>query len=734
MAEKNGKKKESIHDILSDLNGLLNRMPSLLDGIKLPELKPVVFESPANEQKAATPPEPPDSSPREQKTRLEAETESELQTPAAQEPVSLKAPDSPAGAEPEKIVIQSLGESLFAGDETGPKKNEPLPEKQEAGVLESGFKNAGLETKPIGLSVPAEFTLEEIAAKAETRKETPEKPLIASGRDGASDLAPEPVENEPLGPAPIEAAPLFGNTGGRDIEDGLSAPEEGPVNPPDASVADNAIGQRQASVTAAGEGVQGSFTPTSAADAGDTVSAELPSQDTETSPPELASEAPEAGKAGGGAGSYEATADPGIPDADGMFNILQGKESDPNVPGPALLAQEEGSNLPNDMLKTDSLPQKSGVSQPDTESSPIGSNPSGAETPEQKLDKPALTDEGQTGPQNADTLADAFGQTARPAAEPATVTGEEAASTTLSEKKPELNPTEAEIQGLVLSDSDGLGLEPAPAPAISPAEPVAGAPLPPEDGGLVIEEPGAAPAGKNPFGDDKTPAAAPTAAGAEQTPSGYGGLELEPAPAVSPAKPVAGAPLPPEDGGLVIEEPGAAPAGKNPFEDDKTLVIASSSSSGEYEHAVSDEPGQSDFSKRSQSRSLDTLSKKQPPAAVPQERIITVAFLYSEGNESLMTSILSELDAICLKSETKPMFVRRAFVKVYEQDANPNFILKNVSASKAAGLICTGDIPSEKFDDLENVFSPSGLFLRHLTAENFNHSSALDLILELMLR
>lgn len=44
MDEKDGKKKESIDDILSDLNGLLNKMPSILDGIKMPDIKPVEFQ------------------------------------------------------------------------------------------------------------------------------------------------------------------------------------------------------------------------------------------------------------------------------------------------------------------------------------------------------------------------------------------------------------------------------------------------------------------------------------------------------------------------------------------------------------------------------------------------------------------------------------------------------------------------------------------------------------------
>ena len=45
MDKKNEKKKESIDEILSDLNGLLNKMPSILDGIKMPEIKPVEFSS-----------------------------------------------------------------------------------------------------------------------------------------------------------------------------------------------------------------------------------------------------------------------------------------------------------------------------------------------------------------------------------------------------------------------------------------------------------------------------------------------------------------------------------------------------------------------------------------------------------------------------------------------------------------------------------------------------------------
>ncbi|MDP2865201.1 MAG: hypothetical protein Q8O90_03045, partial [Elusimicrobiota bacterium] len=55
MDNKFDKKKESIDEILSDLNGLLNKMPSILDGIKMPEMQPPDYAKPAKAPEPQTP-------------------------------------------------------------------------------------------------------------------------------------------------------------------------------------------------------------------------------------------------------------------------------------------------------------------------------------------------------------------------------------------------------------------------------------------------------------------------------------------------------------------------------------------------------------------------------------------------------------------------------------------------------------------------------------------------------
>ena len=119
---------------------------------------------------------------------------------------------------------------------------------------------------------------------------------------------------------------------------------------------------------------------------------------------------------------------------------------------------------------------------------------------------------------------------------------------------------------------------------------------------------------------------------------------------------------------------------------------------------------------------------------MPEDRIRSLAFLYPEGEEWFCAEVLSELDAICLKSQSNPMFVRRAFVRVFELNTNPNFMFQAVADAKADGLILTGTLPQDKVYELESVFSSSGGLFRRLTEDTFNHSSALDLVSELILR
>jgi len=187
-------------------------------------------------------------------------------------------------------------------------------------------------------------------------------------------------------------------------------------------------------------------------------------------------------------------------------------------------------------------------------------------------------------------------------------------------------------------------------------------------------------------------------------------------------------------GGLVLEQPGAVFSKEKSPEGDKTLLIAPSADGAGDEHAVIYQPGQDTASRRPKGADLGALSQKQPPEGVTEERIRSLAFLYPEGEEWFCAEVLSELDAICLKSLSKPIFVRRAFVKVFELNTNPNFMFQAVSDAKAAGLIFAGTLPQDKVYELESVFSSSGGLFRHLTADSFNHSSALDLVSELILR
>ena len=47
---------------------------------------------------------------------------------------------------------------------------------------------------------------------------------------------------------------------------------------------------------------------------------------------------------------------------------------------------------------------------------------------------------------------------------------------------------------------------------------------------------------------------------------------------------------------------------------------------------------------------------------------------------------LAELDAICLKSAVKPMFIKRAAVKECDPDVNPNYVVQTVADTGAQGL------------------------------------------------
>ena len=160
-----------------------------------------------------------------------------------------------------------------------------------------------------------------------------------------------------------------------------------------------------------------------------------------------------------------------------------------------------------------------------------------------------------------------------------------------------------------------------------------------------------------------------------------------------------------------------------------------SAASGDEDKTVIYDPGSvPGNTSRSQAGDFDSLASKQTPEGIPAERVRPVMFLYAAGEKGFCAAVLSELDAICLKSSSKPMFIRRTGVRECSSDMNANYILQMASDAGAIGLVCVGAIPQEKIYEVENVFTSSGGFFRHFDSSSFSHSAALDLVSDLILR
>ena len=188
--------------------------------------------------------------------------------------------------------------------------------------------------------------------------------------------------------------------------------------------------------------------------------------------------------------------------------------------------------------------------------------------------------------------------------------------------------------------------------------------------------------------------------------------------------------------GMVLEPASAAFSGQpEPGAAEETLVVPPASPAGDEGKTVIYEVGAAPGSTfRSKAGDFDTLAVRQSPEGIPEERVRSIMFLYSPEEKGLCASVMAELDAICLKSPSKPMFVRRAMVRECTADMNANYILQMASDSGAVGLVCVGAIPQEKIYEVENVFTSSGNFFRHYDSSSFNHSVALDLVSDLILR
>ncbi|MCK5582396.1 MAG: hypothetical protein KAI33_01320, partial [Elusimicrobiales bacterium] len=130
---------------------------------------------------------------------------------------------------------------------------------------------------------------------------------------------------------------------------------------------------------------------------------------------------------------------------------------------------------------------------------------------------------------------------------------------------------------------------------------------------------------------------------------------------------------------------------------------------------------------------IEDLIEKQIPQDIPDERIKPLVFLYTIGDEGLCADILNTMDTICLKSETKPMFIKRPVVKVCEPHMRGDSAQTLVSENEAMGIICVGDMPSEMIYDIENVFSTNKSYFQHINKESFNHELIVDLVADLIL-
>ena len=163
--KKETRKQESIDEILSDLNGLLNKMPALLEGIKLPEITPIDlsdalkldatpftlesapgWSSPlANDSSAPGP------------ARVPELENFSLKEDAFDKTVRLDEswlPGAAASGEKDKLVLQSLGESMFAELSSASgglhPSDAPGPEGSGPGARSPSFsvEPAGLDSAP----------------------------------------------------------------------------------------------------------------------------------------------------------------------------------------------------------------------------------------------------------------------------------------------------------------------------------------------------------------------------------------------------------------------------------------------------------------------------------------------------------------------------------------------------------------------------------------------------------
>ncbi len=622
MDSKDGKKKESIDEILSDLNGLLNKMPSILDGIRMPEIKPVEFTAaePAPKPVAeVSAPEPEKEIPlpvfNADKTvvldgfsGLQEGSAAPAEKPVAAEPFEIESFAKPAEAakQPETggLVPQSLGDFMFGED--AEQKTEPVAAPEPPALFSS--------------SLPEEITPEAGLLPADT---------VTLGTPDLSLQQPDALAEEPAQVQPV-------------------------ADPKPANI-------------------------------------------------------------------YENTRDFGVPDIDALMQLSQDEILGKTAPEPAPEQAMEPVIVPApqpEALKEE--PSMDELAEFERQLKAAGEQGGEmANKPEEEKEKPAeeIIPEAAASAEPAQESGTGFeGLTIEPEAASEPEAQSEVANQSEIPAEMNFNPVTPEAQPEAANQSEILAEinsnTQAPEPQSEPAlqiEPSSGINL----GSVDQVENTQQEQQSEPAVEAEAPGELELSVGrpAEEIPQAESGqgLVLEPSNAFMTAQP--------EDAGgetLVVPPPAAADDG------DKTMIYDAGSAPGSTNRAPA-----GDF---------NALSAKQTPEGIPADRVRPVMFLYATEEKSFCAAVLAELDAICLKSATKPMFIRRAGVKECSSDMNANYILQMASDSGAIGLVCVGAIPQEKIYEVENVFTSSGSFFRHYDAANFSHSVALDLVSDLILR
>ena len=170
-----------------------------------------------------------------------------------------------------------------------------------------------------------------------------------------------------------------------------------------------------------------------------------------------------------------------------------------------------------------------------------------------------------------------------------------------------------------------------------------------------------------------------------------------------------------------------------PSNDLQSPSLEGAQDSGEETMMAAPEDNPSITNRKKFTGNISELIEKQIPDGIPDERIKPIIFLYAMTDESLCADIINTLDSICLKSKTKPMFIKRPVVKVCDPEMKGEYAMQLVNEHEALGLICVGDVPQDTVYEIQNAFNTKENLFRHITKENFNYALTVDIVADLIL-